>query len=78
MRDTYYEERCAELEVQLASAVDRLREIAAMKTVSKRQRVNSELAINWLTSHGYALEEGRYRAGVGFKEDNILLRRQAE
>jgi hypothetical protein len=68
MRETYYEERCAELETRLESAVDRLREIAAMKTVSKRQRVNSELAINWLTSHGYALEEGGYRPGVGFEE----------
>lgn len=51
----------------LDSAIERLREIAALKGSSKRQRVNSELAISWLLAHGYALEEGGYVPGKGFE-----------
>jgi hypothetical protein len=53
----------------LDSAIEALRDIAAMKTVSKRQRINSERAVTWLTAHGYPLEAGGYVPGVGFKEE---------
>jgi hypothetical protein len=53
----------------LKSAVERLREIAALKGTSKRQRVNSELAISWLLAHGYALTDGGYLPGKGFVDN---------
>ena len=53
----------------LNSAVERLREIAALKGTSKRQRVNSELAISWLLAHGYPLTDGGYLPGKGFVDN---------
>lgn len=46
----------------LDSAVECLRQIAAL---SRRQA--SDLAKNWLATHGYAREEGGYVAGKGFE-----------
>lgn len=63
-------------EGQLASAVERLREIAALKGTSKRQRVNSELAISWLLAHGYALWPGGYIPGVGFEDSDAAASRR--
>jgi len=67
MRQTYYEDLAEELRAELESAVECLREIARLKTVSKRQRINCELAITWLTARGYPLEPDGYVPGVGFK-----------
>jgi len=53
---------------ELHSAVEALREIAAMRGTSKRQKVNCERAITWLYAHGYALEDGGYLPGKGFTE----------
>jgi hypothetical protein len=40
---------------------------------------NSEIAANWLRTHGYALEPGGYIPGVGYEDGTpALLRRQAE
>lgn len=50
----------------LDSAIEVLREIAALKGTSKRQRVNSELAIDWLQRHGIPLEADGYVPGKGF------------
>lgn len=50
----------------LASAVNALREVAALKGTSKRQGKNSEIAANWLIQHGYPLEEDGYLPGKGF------------
>jgi hypothetical protein len=57
------------LRSELASAVEALRDIAAIKGMSKRQRANSERAITWLYAHGYPLEPGGYVPGVGFTEE---------
>lgn len=63
----------------LESAIDCLRDIAAIKGTSKRQRANSEIAANWLRTHGYAVEPGGYIPGVGYEDATpALLRRQAE
>lgn len=50
----------------LDSAVECLRQIAAL---SRRQA--SDLAKNWLATHGYAREEGGYVAGKGFEAEVI-------
>jgi|HubBroStandDraft_4_1064222.scaffolds.fasta_scaffold03931_16 hypothetical protein len=54
---------------ELESAIEALRDIAALKSTSKRQRVNSERAITWLYAHGHPLEPGGYVPGVGFTEE---------
>lgn len=51
----------------LASAVDCLREIAAL---SRRQA--SELAKNWLVAHGYARMADGYIPGKGFESPQLL------
>lgn len=52
----------ATVQKKLTSAVEALRDIAAMG-----KKAGSESAKNWLLSHGYALEEGRYVPGKGFE-----------
>jgi hypothetical protein len=59
------------LQSELHAAIEALRDIAALRVMSKRQRVISERAITWLSAHGYALEEGGYIPGVGFKDKEI-------
>jgi hypothetical protein len=54
---------------EIESAVEALRDIASFKTMSKRQRLNSERAITWLFAHGYPLEPGGYVPGIGFTEE---------
>lgn len=53
---------------ELVSAIICLQEIAALKGTSKRQKVNCELAISWLTRHGYPLESNAYVPGKGFRD----------
>jgi hypothetical protein len=66
----YTDEEIAGMDEQLAevvatqnSAINCLREIAAM--LPKRTG-GSELAASWLAQHGYALEADGYVPGVGF------------
>jgi hypothetical protein len=65
-------------QTELDSAIERLREIAALKGTSKRQRVNSELALNWLISHGYAREPGGYVDGIGFEDSVAAAERRMQ
>lgn len=66
-------------ERDLRSALERLREIAALAGTTKRKQAGCELAASWLYAHGYALWEGGYVPGVGFEDGApALLRRQAE
>ena len=48
---------------ELESAIDCLRDIAAMG-----RKAGSETAKNWLQAHHYPLEEDGYVPGVGFAE----------
>jgi len=56
------EDGCTKL---LISAVDALRDIAAMS-----KKVGSETAANWLLAHGFALTDGGYIPGRGFPQDS--------
>lgn len=56
--------RLSERVVQLESAVDTLRCIAAMG-----KKAGSEAAKNWLLTHGFPLEEGGYLPGKGFADE---------
>jgi hypothetical protein len=56
-------------ERELASALECIRDIASMRTMSKRQRIISERAITWLRAHGYPEEPGGYIPGVGFTDE---------
>jgi hypothetical protein len=51
------------LRTELHSAIQCLREIAALRGTSKCQK----RAINWLYTHGYALQDGGYIPGKGFE-----------
>jgi hypothetical protein len=63
----------------LESAVQRLRDIAALADTTKRKQAGCELAQNWLWAHGYANEPDGYVPGVGFEDSApALARRQAE
>lgn len=65
------------VQAQLNSALDCLRDIASLAGSTSRKQAGCEMASNWLYAHGYAKEPGGYIPGVGF-EDSVpaLLRRQ--
>ena len=61
------------------SALERLREIAALAGTTKRKQAGCEMAVSWLYAHGYTRGKGGYVPGVGFEDGApALLRRQAE
>lgn len=54
---------CEEQSAELSSAIECLRDIAAMG-----KKAGSETARNWLIANGHAREEGGYVPGKGFEE----------
>jgi hypothetical protein len=63
---------------RLDCAIECIRDIAAMRTMSKRQRIISERAITWLRAHGYPEEPGGYIPGVGFDDSAEAARRRGK
>ena len=63
-----------------ASAVECLRDIAALAGTTKRKQAGCEQAATWLYAHRYPLEPGGYVPGQGFNDEDApsILRRQAE